>query len=75
MNTDTGEIRFLLEGENPKPNEVLVNQPSPDCPTCGGKGSVLFDTFKDMGLNRAERRRRKKDSQRYKYIPCPRCNP
>ena len=75
MNVDDGSLRQLLEGENPKPNEVEVNIPHPDCPRCKGKGSILFDIFKDMGLNRAERRHRKNDSQRYKYIPCPECNP
>ena len=44
------------------------------CRRCRDDGVILFDTFKDMGLNRAERRRRgRDDSQRYKYIPCPEC--
>ena len=44
------------------------------CRRCQDTSVILFDTFKDMGLNRAERRRRgRNDSQRYKYIPCPEC--
>lgn len=45
----------------------------PVCKRCHGKGVIEFDTFKDMGLNRAERRRRIHDSQRFKMIPCPEC--
>ena len=44
------------------------------CRRCQDTRTILFDISKDMGLNRAERRRRgKDDSQRYKYLPCPDC--
>lgn len=45
------------------------------CCKCQDEGTIMVDSFKDMSLNRAERRRRGKgDSQRYKYIPCPECS-
>jgi len=44
------------------------------CYRCRDEGTIMVDLFKDMSLNRAERRRRlKDDSQRYKYIPRPEC--
>ncbi|KKM27421.1 hypothetical protein LCGC14_1574950 [marine sediment metagenome] len=44
------------------------------CRRCQDEGVIKIDLFKDMSLNRAERRRRgRDDSQRYKYIPCPEC--
>ncbi len=44
---------------------------SQSCPRCGGKGTVMVDLFADF--NRAERRKRKNDSQQYKQVPCPDC--
>lgn len=41
MNKDTGEIRRLTLGENPKPNEILVNEPNPSCRRCKGRGAIL----------------------------------
>jgi len=72
MNTDTGELRFLFEGEKPKANEVLVNIPKPDCPRCHGKGSIPIEEG-----NRPERRRAQKKGLPIwaKYMPCPMCNP
>jgi hypothetical protein len=71
MNTETGIVRHLNEGEKPKQQEILVNTPNPDCPRCHGKGSI---PFKD-GL-RAERRRAIKRGlpPTAKFMPCPECN-
>lgn len=74
MNTDTGEIRYLKDGEEPKPNEVEIRKPNPNCTLCHGKGTYLTDISKDLNFgNRAERRRVRKNGMRYKYLPCPRC--
>ena len=71
MDCGTGEIRNLLEGLKPKPNEVEVNTPNPDCLRCQGRGSIP----KEEG-NRAERRRAEKAGLPVwaKYMPCPECN-
>jgi len=72
MNTDTGKIRFLEENEKPKPNEVLVNVPNPDCSRCFGKGSIPIGEG-----TRPERRRAERDGLPIwaKFMPCPECNP
>ena len=72
MRPDTGEVRHLLEDEKPKPNEVEVNMPRPDCPRCNGKGSIPIGE----GI-RAERRRAEKKGLPIwaKFMPCPECNP
>lgn len=72
MNPDTGELRTLMIGEKPKPNEVLVNTPNPDCARCKGSGSIPL-----IEGTRPERRRAAKDGLPIwaKYLPCPECNP
>jgi hypothetical protein len=71
MDTKTGKVRALQENEQPRPGEVEVKTPRPDCPRCGGEGSVPVDL-----ANRAERRRAYNSGvpQDAKYIPCPLCN-
>jgi len=72
MNVDDGSLRLLLEDEKPKPNEVLVNTPNPDCQRCKGKGSIPLAEG-----NRPERRRAQKAGLPIwsKFMPCPECNP
>ena len=72
MNVDDGSLRRLLEGEKPRPNEVEVSIPIPDCKRCGGKGSIRIAEG-----NRAERRRAHKAGLPIlsKFMPCPECNP
>ena len=71
MDTKTGRLRELSEGESPKPGEVLVNKPRPDCPRCKGAGSIPREE-----TNRAERRRAEKAGvPAGAYLPCPECNP
>jgi len=72
MNSETGIVRELMENEKPKPNEVLVNKPNPNCPRCKGKGSIPIGEG-----NRAERRRATKAGLPVwaKFMPCPECNP
>ena len=74
MNTDTGHIRALQEGEALKKNEIEVRKPNPLCPRCHGKGSYLADLAHDPNAgNRATRRRLKKARMGMKYLPCPEC--
>jgi len=64
-----GECPFWINSKCCPPEH-----PEGACHRCQGRGTLTVDLFKDMRLNRAERRRRlKDDSQRYKYIPCPDC--
>lgn len=72
MNTDTGELRALGLLEKPKPNEVEVNKPNPDCERCKGRGSIPIAEG-----SRPERRRAQKAGLPIwsKFLPCPECNP
>lgn len=72
MNVDDGSLRLLLVDEKPKQNEVMVNQPNPDCPRCKGKGSIPIAEG-----TRPERRRAQKAGLPLwsKFMPCPECNP
>ena len=72
MNTDTGKIRYLKDNEQPKPNEIPVNEPRSDCTRCKGNGSIPIGES-----NRAERRRAQKKGLPVtaEYMPCPDCNP
>lgn len=72
MNVDDGSLRLLLEEEKPKPNEVMVNVPHPDCTKCKGKGSIPLSEG-----TRPERRRAMKAGLPIwsKFMPCPECNP
>ena len=72
MNVDDGSLRLLLVDEKPKPNEVIVNQPNPDCKRCKGKGSIPLAEG-----TRPERRRAAKAGLPIwsKFMPCPKCNP
>ncbi len=73
MNSDTGEIRNFGIDEVMKPPWVPCGLPNPNCPACGGKGSILYDIAKSYG-NRAERRRAEKAGlPMHKYLPCPEC--
>jgi len=71
MNIDDGSIRMLKENEKPKPNEIEVNPPKPDCPRCKGRGSIPISEG-----NRAERRRAQKQGLPLwaKFMGCPECN-
>jgi len=54
--------------------EITKEQFETDCPRCQNRGTIKVDLFKEMNINRAERRRRgKDDGQRFKYLPCPEC--
>ena len=64
MNTDTGVIRRLAVGEKPEPNEILVNEPNPNCRRCKGKGSIL----------NGNRKQRRHNLIQMHYIPCPDCS-
>jgi len=70
MDTQTGKVRMLGEGEPPKPTEVIINTPDPNCPRCKGAGSVPREE-----TTRAERRRaeRKGVPPAADYFPCPGC--
>ena len=71
MDTKTGRVRSLAEGEKPKPSEVMVNKPAPDCPRCHGTGSIPREQ-----TTRPERRRAEKAGvPAGLYLPCPECNP
>jgi len=72
VDTDTGKLRPLGLTEKPKPNEVMVNVPRPDCARCKGKGSIPLSEG-----NRPERRRAMKAGLPVwaKFMPCPECNP
>lgn len=72
MNPATGELRALDLFEKPKPNEVEVNTPNPDCGRCNGRGSIPIAEG-----TRPERRRATKNGLPIwaKFLPCPECNP
>ena len=71
MDTKTGKVRFLDEGEKPKLGEILVNKPKPDCLRCRGEGSIPVGE-----ATRPERRRAAKAGVLAgAYLPCPECNP
>lgn len=72
MNPETGELRALGLFEKPKPDEVLVNRPNPDCERCKGRGSIPLAEG-----TRPERRRAEKAGLPIwsKFLPCPECNP
>jgi hypothetical protein len=72
MDADTGRIRVIRENEKPRPREVIVNKPDPNCGRCHGDGSIPVEK-----ANRPERRRWYKKGLPLdaKYIPCPTCNP
>ena len=71
MDTKTGKVRFLEDGGKPKPGEILVNKPRPDCPRCKGEGSIPREE-----ATRPERRRAAKAGvPTGAYLPCPECNP
>lgn len=71
MDTKTGEIRRLEEGEKPRPGEIEVNMPAMNCPRCGGAGSVPR-----LKTTRAYRRRAEKKGvpPGSNYYPCPECS-
>lgn len=71
MNVNDGEVRMLVENEEPKPDEVKVNKPRPDCIRCKGRGSIPIDAG-----TRPERRRAYKAGLPIwaKFLPCPECN-
>ena len=71
MNIDTGDLRWLLEGEEPKTIEVMANIPKTDCARCKGKGSITL-----LEGNRQERRRAQKAGLPIsaRFMPCPECN-
>jgi hypothetical protein len=74
LNTETGAIRQLREGETLRQNEIEVHKPNPLCPRCHGKGTYLTDVTKDpINGNRAQRRLLKKEGIGMKYMPCPDC--
>lgn len=74
MNTETGVIRQLQEGEKVGKNEVEIKRPNPNCPRCHGAGTYLTDVTTDpINGNRAQRRRLKKEGIGKKYMPCPEC--
>jgi len=70
MDTKTGRLRILAEGEKPKVSEVMVNTPKPNCTRCKGNDSLPREK-----TTRAERRRleRKGVSPMSDYYPCPEC--
>ncbi len=63
MNTETGEVKRVLENEKLKQPWVGINEPNPSCRRCHGKGIIVYG-------NCAERRH---TDCPMKFIPCPEC--